>query len=175
VGLAAVQLGAVLGLEVTAVASSDEKLAIAASCGASHCINYKTTPAGLRATLRDLHPDGTDVIIDPVGGDLAEPALRSLRWAGRFVTIGYAGGPIPKIPLNLVLLKGCKILGFQMRDLSANLPEAVARDEAELRELLASGKVSPHIGASFTLADAAAALRHVADGKAIGKVVLGVG
>jgi NADPH2:quinone reductase len=175
VGLAAVQLGAVLGLEVTAVASSDEKLAVAVSCGASHCINYKTTPSGLRSALRDLHPDGTDVVIDPVGGDLAEPALRSLRWAGRFVTIGYAAGPIPKIPLNLVLLKGCKILGFQIRDLSANVPESVARDEAELQELLASGKASPHIGASFKLSDAAAALRHVADGKAIGKVVLTVG
>jgi NADPH:quinone reductase len=172
VGLATVQLGAVLGLEVTAVASSNEKLAVAASYGASHCINHKTTPSGLRAALRDLYPDGTDVVIDPVGGDLAEPALRSLRWAGRFVTIGYAAGPIPKIPLNLVLLKGCKILGFQMRDLSANVPESVARDEAELHELLASGKVTPHIGASFTLAEAAAALRHVADGKAIGKVVL---
>jgi NADPH2:quinone reductase len=175
VGLAAVQLGAVLGLEVTAVASTDDKLTVAASCGASHRINYKTTPSGLRAALRDLHPDGTDIVIDPVGGDLAEPALRSLRWAGRFVTIGYAAGPIPKIPLNLVLLKGCKILGFQMRDLSANVPQAVARDEAELHELLASGKVSPHIGASFKLAEAAAALRHVADGKAIGKVVLSVG
>ena len=175
VGLATVQLGAVLGLEVTAVASSDEKLAVAASYGASHCINHKTTPSGLRAALRDLYSDGTDVVIDPVGGDLAEPALRSLRWAGRFVTIGYAAGPIPKIPLNLVLLKGCKILGFQMRDLSANVPESVARDEAELLSLLASGKATPHIGASFTLAEAAPALRHVADGKAIGKVVLSVG
>jgi NADPH2:quinone reductase len=125
--------------------------------------------------LRDVHADGMDVVIDPVGGDLAEPALRSLRWAGRFVTIGYAAGPIPKIPLNLVLLKGCKILGFQLRDLSANLPHAVARDEAELQELLASGQVSPHIGASFTLDEAATALRHVADGKAIGKVVLSIG
>jgi NADPH2:quinone reductase len=175
VGLATVQLGAVLGLEVTAVASSDEKLAVAASYGASHCINHKTTPSGLRNALRDLYADGTDVVIDPVGGDLAEPALRSLRWAGRFVTIGYAAGPIPKIPLNLVLLKGCKILGFQIRDLSANVPESVARDEAELLSLLASGKATPHVGASFTLAEAAAALRHVADGKAIGKVVLSIG
>jgi NADPH:quinone reductase len=175
VGLAAVQLGALLGLEVTAVASSDEKLAVAASCGASHCIDYQTTPGGLRSALRDVHSDGTDVVIDPVGGDLAEPALRSLRWAGRFVTIGYAAGAIPKIPLNLVMLKGCKILGFQIRDLSAHVPESVARDEAELLDLLASGKVTPHIGASFTLDRAAAALRHVADGKAVGKVLLSVG
>jgi NADPH2:quinone reductase len=107
-----------------------------------------------------------------VGGDLAEPALRSLRWAGRFVTIGYAAGSIPRIPLNLVLLKGCKIVGFQMRDLSANVPEAVRRDEAELRDLLASGTVTPHIGASFRLSEAATALRQVAEGKAFGKVVL---
>jgi NADPH2:quinone reductase len=173
VGLAAVQIGAARGLDVTAVASSDDKLAVAASYGAARGINHKV--ADLRKALKDAFPDGTDVVIDPVGGNLAEPALRSLRWAGRFVTIGYAAGSIPKIPLNLVLLKGCKILGFQMRDLSANVPEAIRRDEAELRELLASGKVTPHIGASFKLAEAAAALRQVADGKAIGKVVLNVG
>jgi NADPH:quinone reductase len=173
VGLAAVQLGVILGLDVTAVASSDDKLAVAASYGAARGINHKT--ADLRKALKDAFPDGTDVVIDPVGGDLAEPALRSLRWAGRFVSIGYAAGSIPKIPLNLVMLKGCKILGFQIRDLTTNAPDAVRRDEAELRELLASGKVAPHIGASFKLSEAAAALRHVADGKAIGKVVLSVG
>ena len=173
VGLAAVQIGAVLGLDVTAVASSDDKLAVAASHGATRGINHKA--ADVRKALKEAFPDGTDVVIDPVGGELAEPALRSLRWAGRFVTIGYAAGSIPRIPLNLILLKGCKVLGFQMRDLSANAPEAVRRDEAELRELLASGRVSPHIGASFSLSEAAAALRQVADGKAIGKVVLSVG
>jgi NADPH2:quinone reductase len=178
VGLAAVQLGAVLGLDVTAVASSDDKLAVATSCGATTGINYKTIQngtAGLRHALRAAHPDGVDVVIDPVGGDLAEPALRSLRWAGRFVSVGYASGTIPKIPLNLVLLKGCKVLGFQMRDLSTNQPEAVARYEAELQDLLAAGTATPHIGASFKLSEAAAALRHVADGKAIGKVVLSLG
>jgi NADPH2:quinone reductase len=173
VGLAAVQLGAVLGLDVTAVASSDEKLAVAASYGAARGINHKT--AELRKALKDAFPDGTDVIIDPVGGDLAEPALRSLRWAGRFVTVGYASGTIPKIPLNLVMLKGCQVRGFQIRDLVANLPDVVRRNEAELHDLLAAGKVTPHIGASFPLSEAAAALRHVADGKAIGKVVLTVG
>ena len=173
VGLAAVQLGVVLGLDVTAVASSDEKLAVAASYGAARGINHKT--ADVRGALKAAFPDGTDVVIDPVGGDLAEPALRSLRWAGRFVSVGYASGTIPRIPLNLVLLKGCKVLGFQMRDLPANEPDAVRRDEAELYELLAAGTVAPHIAASFKLAEAASALRHVADGKAIGKVVLRVG
>jgi NADPH2:quinone reductase len=173
VGLAAVQLGHCLGLDVTAVASSDAKLAVAASYGAARGINHKAT--GLRQALRQAFPDGTDVVIDPVGGDLAEQALRSLRWAGRFVSIGYAAGSIPKIPLNLVMLKGCKVLGFQIRDLSANVPDAVRRDEAELRELLASGRVTPHVGASFKLSEAGAALRQVADGNAIGKVVLRVG
>ena len=146
---------------------------MAAACGAARGINHKT--ADLRKALKDAFPDGTDVVIDPVGGDLAEPALRSLRWAGRFVTVGYAAGSIPKIPLNLVMLKGCHILGFQMRDFAANVPDAVRRDEAELRELLASGQATPHIGATFKLAEAASALRHVADGKAIGKVVLDIG
>jgi NADPH:quinone reductase len=170
VGLAAVQLGALLGLDVTAVASSDEKLAVAAACGAARGVNHKRTP--LRAALKEALADGSDVVIDPVGGELAEPALRSLRWAGRFVSIGYASGTIPKIPLNLVLLKGCKVLGFQMRDLSAHEPAAVRRNEEELRGLLAGGKAMPHVGAVFKLAEAAAALRHVADGKAIGKVIL---
>ena len=173
VGLAAVQLGAVLGLDVTAAASSDEKLAVAAAHGAARTINYKD--GNLRAALKEHFPDGTDIVIDPVGGDVAEPALRSLRWAGRFVTVGYASGSIPKIPLNLVMLKGCKVLGFQIRDLTANLPEAVRRDEAELYGLLAAGKATPYIGASFKLSEAGAALRHVADGKAIGKVVIRVG
>ncbi len=179
VGLAAVQLGAVLGLDVTAVASSDDKLAVALACGAANGVNHKGMPGGpaeRQRGLRDeLHPDGTDIVIDPVGGDLAEPALRSLCWAGRFVSIGYASGTIPKIPLNLVLLKGCTVRGFQMRDLSAHEPQAVRRDEAELHELLSSGKVVPHVGAAFKLSEAASALRHVADGKAIGKVILRVG
>jgi NADPH2:quinone reductase len=145
---------------------------VAASHGATRGINHKA--ADVRKALKEAFPDGTDVVIDPVGGELAEPALRSLRWAGRFVTIGYAAGSIPKIPLNLVLLKGCKIVGFQLRDLSANRPDAVRRDEAELHQLLASGRVAPHIGASLALSQAAVALRRVADGKAIGKVVLSV-
>ena len=173
VGLAAVQIGAVLGLDVTAVASSDAKLAVAASHGAARGINHKARD--VRKALKEAFPDGTDVVIDPVGGDLAEPALRSLRWAGRFVTIGYAAGSIPRIPLNLVLLKGCKIIGFQMRDLSANVPEAVRRDEAELLRAAGFGQGDPAHRRVVRLAQAAAALRQVAEGKAIGKVVLSTG
>ena len=173
VGLAAVQLAAALGAAVTAVASSASKLAVASSYGASVLINHRE--ADLRQALREAHGDGVDVVVDPVGGDLAEPALRALRWGGRFLTLGYASGTVPRIPLNLVLLKGCRILGFQLRAFAANAPGEMARNEAELRELLASGLAYPYIGATFGLADAAAALRHVADGKAIGKVVLDIG
>jgi NADPH2:quinone reductase len=124
--------------------------------------------------LREALPEGADVVVDPVGGDLSEPALRSLRWGGRFVTVGYASGVIPRIPLNLVLLKGVHIVGFQMRDFAQNAPEELRRNQRELLELLASGRVVPHIGASFDLADTAAALRYVADGRAIGKVVIDI-
>ena len=114
-------------------------------------------------------------MVDPVGGELAEPALRSLHWGGRFVTVGYASGAIPKIPLNLVLLKGVHILGFEFRGFGLHSPDELHRDDTELMELLATGRATPYIGATFKLDDAAAALRHVADGRAIGKVVLEVG
>ena len=170
VGLAAVQLGAVLGASVTAVASSPEKLEVAAAHGAAHLIDHRS--ADLRGALRDL--GGADVVVDPVGGALAEPALRSLRWGGRFVTVGYASGDIPRIPLNLVLLKGVRVLGFEFRSFIAHEPEAFARNEDELTALVVSGRAVPHIGAAFALDEAAAALRHVADGRAIGKVVVDV-
>jgi NADPH2:quinone reductase len=170
VGLAAVQLGTLLGASVTAVASSAEKLEVAAACGARHVVNHRA--GDLRRLLRECLPEGADVVVDPVGGDLAEPALRALRWDGRFVTVGYASGTIPRIPLNLVLLKGVHVLGFQFLDFATHRPDELARNEAEVMELLASGRVVPHIGATFALDDAAAALRFVADGRAVGKVVI---
>jgi NADPH2:quinone reductase len=126
----------------------------------------------LRPRLREALPGGADVVVDPVGGDLAEPALRALRWGGRFVTVGYASGTIPRIPLNLVLLKGISILGFEFLQFVQHHAEEIQRNEAELMDLLASGRVTPHIGARFPLDETAAALRWVADGNAIGKVVL---
>jgi NADPH2:quinone reductase len=170
VGLAAVQLATLLGAEVTAVASSAEKLAVAREFGATTLIDHRAGP--LRQALKDAFGDGVDVVVDPVGGDLAEPALRALRYNGRFVTVGYAGGGVPKIPLNLVLLKGCRIVGFEMRTFSSREPGKSVRDERELSAFLAAGKAFPHVGATFKLADTVAALRHVADGKAVGKVVL---
>jgi NADPH2:quinone reductase len=172
VGLAAVQLGSILGANVTAIASSAEKLGVAASYGAGTLINHRS--GDLRQALREVHPNGVDVVVDPVGGDLAEPALRALRWAGRFVTVGYASGSIPRIPLNLVLLKGFRILGFEFRAFGTHAPEEYRRNEDELLELLASHRVVPHIGASFALDDVVAALRYVGDGLAIGKVVLDI-
>ncbi|WP_166905615.1 NADPH:quinone oxidoreductase family protein [Mycobacterium sp. DL440] len=167
VGLAAVQLASTLGARVTAVASSDEKLSTAAQYGAVSLVNH--AKADLRAALREALPDGAHAVLDPVGGDLSEPALRSLRRSGRFVTIGYASGVIPRIPLNLVLVKGIQILGFQFQDIP---PDEFTRNEAELRDLLATGAVRPHIGAVYSLSETAAALRQVADGRAVGKVVI---
>jgi NADPH:quinone reductase len=172
VGLAAVQLGTVLGATVTAVASSAEKLAVATALGATRTVDHRTTE--LRPALRELLPDGADVVVDPVGGALSEPALRSLRWGGRFVTVGYASGEIPRIPLNLVLLKGVAVLGFQFVDFVGHAPDDFEAGEAELSALLAAGRATPYVGATFALDDVVAALRLVADGRAIGKVVLDV-
>ncbi|WP_067680394.1 NADPH:quinone oxidoreductase family protein [Nocardia miyunensis] len=167
VGLAAVQLGVQLGAEVTAVASSAEKLSAAAAYGASHLIDHTT--GDLRGTLREALPEGAHAVVDPVGGRLSEPALRSLRRGGRFVTVGFASGVIPQIPLNLVLVKGIHLLGFQFQDLP---PDEFHRNEDELRKLLTTGQVNPHISAVYPLTRATAALRKVADGKAIGKILL---
>ena len=167
VGLAAVQLGVELGASVTAVASSSEKLDVAAGYGARHVINHRTD--NLRNALRGVLPDGADAVVDPVGGELSESALRSLRRGGRFVTVGFASGTIPRIPLNLVLVKGVHLLGFQFQDVP---PDEFDRNEDELRAMLISGRVRPHVGAVYPLAETVQALRHVADGRAIGKVLI---
>jgi NADPH:quinone reductase len=167
VGLAAVQLGVQLGATVTAVASSAEKLDVAAGYGAKHVVNYKT--GDLRAALKAAVPGGANAVIDPVGGELSETALRSLGRGGRFVTVGFASGVIPRLPLNLVLVKGVHVLGFQFQDVP---PDEFARNEDELREHLVTGRVSPHVGAVYPLAETVHALKHVADGRAIGKVLI---
>lgn len=167
VGLAAVQLGVLLGVTVTAVASSAAKLDAAAAYGATALVNHRD--GELRTALREAVPDGADAVLDPVGGDLAEPALRSLRRGGRFVTVGFASGTIPRIPLNIVLVKSVRILGFQFQDVP---PDEFARNDKELDDLLAADPALPHIGATFPLADTATALRQVADGRAVGKVVI---
>lgn len=167
VGLAAVQLGVQLGASVTAVASSAEKLDVAAGYGAKHVVNHKT--GDLRRALKEAVPGGADAVVDPVGGDLSEPALRSLSRGGRFVTVGFASGVIPRIPLNLVLVKDVQVLGFQFQDVR---PDEFARNDDELRQHFVSGRVRPHVGAVYPLSETVAALRHVADGRAIGKVLI---
>ncbi|WP_422746006.1 NADPH:quinone oxidoreductase family protein [Mycobacterium sp. WMMD1722] len=167
VGLAAVQLATILGADVTAVASAPEKLAVAASYGARHLVDRCEEP--LREALRAAVPDGADAVIDPIGGESSEPAIRSMRRGGRFVTVGYASGAIPRIPLNLVLIKGIVLQGFQFGDIE---PAEFLRNERELSALLSSGQVRPHVGAVYPLDDAVAALRLVADGRAVGKVVV---
>jgi NADPH2:quinone reductase len=172
VGLAAVQLGTLLGAEVTAVASSSEKLAAAAAAGARRGIDHRA--GDLRRSLRDHLPGGSDVVVDPVGGTLSEPALRNLRYGGRFVTVGYASGEVPRIPLNLVLLKGIRLEGFQFVDFATHRPADMARDDEELDALVSERGLRPHVGATFSLADVPTALRYVADGRAVGKVVVDV-
>jgi NADPH2:quinone reductase len=173
VGLAAVQLGALMGATVTAVASSPEKLDVAKQHGATRLVDHKA--GDLRQSLKGALPDGADVVVDPVGGALSEPALRCLRWGGRFVTVGFAAGEIPRIPLNLVLLKGVHIMGFEFRGFGAHAAEEMARNDAEVLGLLGAKRALPHIGASFPLERAAEALAYVGAGRAIGKVILEVG
>jgi NADPH2:quinone reductase len=172
VGLAAVQLGAVMGATVTAIASSAEKLAAAESCGATRLVNHRGID--LRAALEEALPSGADVVIDPVGGDLSEPSLRALRRGGRFVTVGYASGTIPKIPLNLVLLKDIAIVGFEFRGWAMANSDEMRRNDAELMTMLGEGKVAPYVEARFGFEDVAESVRHVAEGRAIGKVLLDV-
>jgi NADPH2:quinone reductase len=167
VGLATVQLGVQLGASVTAVASSAEKLDVAAGYGATHTVNH--TAGDLRGALKETLPNGAHAVVDPVGGQLSEPALRSLRRLGRFVTVGFASGDIPRIPLNLVLMKGISIIGFQFQDVPA---DDFARNEAELRDHLASGRVRPHVGAVYPLSETVQALKEVAEGRAVGKVLI---
>jgi NADPH:quinone reductase-like Zn-dependent oxidoreductase len=170
VGTATVQLAHHFGARVTAVADSAAKLEVARERGAEVLVD--TTAGDLRQSLKAALPDGADVVVDPVGGDLSEPALRSMRYGGRFVTVGYASGTIPRIPLNLVLLKGVQLLGFQFPSFAMHQPDEHQRNEQELLELLVAGKVAPHVGTVLPLDGVVDALREVGEGRAVGKVVL---
>jgi NADPH:quinone reductase len=174
VGLAAVEIGALMGARVIACASSDEKLAFVRKFGAHETINYATQD--LRAELKRLTGSrGVDVVYDPVGGALAEPALRSLGWKGRFLVIGFASGEIPKPPLNLVLLKGCDIRGVFWGDFVAREPEAHLANMAELLGYAASGAISAHVHAAYPLESFVAAFGAIARREALGKVLLKMG
>jgi NADPH2:quinone reductase len=170
VGLAAVELAHLLGARVLAAASTEEKLAVCRDKGAEATVNYRTE--NLKERIKEITGGGADAVIDPVGGPWTEEALRSTKWGGRFVTVGFASGEIPRIPLNLVLLKGPVITGFTMQGIGLNRADDVARDEAELWQLLATGKVVPHVGAAFPLEEGAQALTELAERRATGKVLV---
>src|SRR6202035_1872746 len=172
VGLAAVDLAVAMGARVLAAASSPEKLQLCRDRGAQATVDYDNEDLKLR--IRELTGDAARFVLDPVGGAYAEPALRGLARGGTFITLGYASGVIPSIPLNLVLLKGIMVRGMEIRTFVSDRPEDSARDMRELTQMFASGVIRPYIGARFPLADTAAALRHVADRKAIGKVLIDV-
>lgn len=173
VGLAAVDIAVLMGARVIAAASGAEKLEVCRQRGAEACIDYDRED--LKARLKEITGEaGAQVVLDPVGGRYSEPALRGLGRGGRFITLGYAAGEIPKIPLNLVMLKGITVQGMEIRTFAADYPDAIERNDAELHELFATGKLRPYIGARFPLEQAAAALRYVADRKAVGKVVIDV-
>jgi NADPH2:quinone reductase len=173
VGLAAVDLAVATRARVPAAGSGPEKLALCRQRGAEATVDYGRED--LKTRIRELTGDTARVVIDPVGGPYSEPALRALARGGTFVTLGYAAGAIPAIPLNLILLKGITLRGMEIRTFTGDRPDDAARDLRELTQMFAAGTVRPHIGARFPLSETAAALRMVADRKALGKVVIDVG
>jgi NADPH2:quinone reductase len=171
VGLAAVELGRLMGARVIACASSDDKLAFAREHGADATVNYATSD--LRDALKALGGEhGVDVIYDPVGGLYAEAALRAIAWEGRFLVVGFAAGEIPKLPLNLALLKGCDIRGVFWGSWLERFPEQHRDNMADLVNWCAEGKLSAHIHATYPLADAARALNDIAARRVMSKAVL---
>ncbi len=171
IGLAAVELGAVMGARVIAAASSDEKLAVCMQHGASDAINYSSED--LKERVKALTGgQGVDVVVDPVGGNYSEAALRGMAWNGRFLVIGFTAGDIPRIPLNLTLLKGCSIVGVFWGSFAAREP---ARNQANIQQLLGwlqEGKLRPRISARYPLERAADALNDIISRKVTGKAVL---
>jgi NADPH2:quinone reductase len=172
VGSACVDLGTRLGLRVVAAASSAERVQAALKLGAVAGIDYSTEDLKLRA--KELTDGGAHVVVDPVGGPYSEVALRATRWGGRFVVVGFAAGEIPRIPLNLILLKGVILRGFELRTLPERDPNAVQAGEVELARLAAEG-MRPAVSVVRPLADVAQVLTDVAERRVTGKVVLDCG
>jgi len=171
VGLAAIEIGKLMGARIIACASSDEKLAFARSHGADETVNYSSED--LRGALKRLGGErGIDVVYDPVGGPYAEPAVRSLGWEGRYLVIGFAAGEIPKLPLNLVLLKSCDIRGVIWGAWVVRNPQGQRALMTDIVRWCAEGKLSGHVHAVYPLAEIATALKAIADRKAMGKIVL---
>ena len=170
-GLAAIELGKMLGARVIACASSDEKLDFARAHGADATVNYAAE--NLREALKKRGGEsGTDVVYDPVGGAYAEPALRSLGWLGRYLVVGFAAGEIPKIPLNLALLKSCDIRGVSWGAWTKREPMMQRALMTDIVRWCGEGKLSAHVHAVYPLEQTAAALKAIADRKPMGKIVL---
>jgi NADPH:quinone reductase len=171
IGIASIEIAKALGARVIACASSDDKLAACREHGADETINYAKDD--LRDRIKTLRNGlGVDVVVDPVGGPYTEPALRSLAWRGRLLVVGFAAGAIPKIPLNLTLLKGCSIVGVFWGEFLRREPKAFADSVRQLGQWFAEEKIRPHISATFPLERAADALKLMADRKVVGKLVL---
>ncbi len=171
VGQAAVEIGKAMGARVIACASSEDKLEFCRTLGADETLNY--TDEDLKTRLKELSDGkGVDVIYDPVGADLAEPALRAIGWKGRFLVVGFAGGGIPKIPLNLALLKGCQIVGVFWGDHLVREPDRHRANMAQLLDWVVDGKIKPHIHKIYPLEETADALLAIARREVRGKVIV---
>ena len=178
VGLAAVELGRAMGARVVAAASSEEKVELAKAHGAEIGVLYPSGPfdkAGAKAMSAQFKettaPTGANVVYDAVGGDYAEAALRAIAWEGRFLVVGFPAG-IPRIPLNLALLKGCQIVGIFWGSFCDREPETNRINNQELMALYASGKIKPHVSARYPLAEAGKGIADLAERRALGKIVV---
>jgi len=175
VGTSAIQIAKAMGARVIAAASTDEKCELCKSLGADATINYTqhAVPTGFRDAVKAATGGkGPDVIYDPVGGDFAEPAFRSIAWRGRYLVVGFASGPIPTLPLNLPLLKGASIVGVFWGDFSRREPEANAAMMRELAQWYAQGKVKPVIDRTMPMAELKAAYAHMGSRAVKGKLVM---
>jgi len=171
VGTAAIQIAKAAGARVIAAASTDEKCALCKTLGADETINYTTQ--NMREVLKVLtEGKGPDVIYDPVGGDYAEPAFRSIAWRGRYLVVGFASGPIPALPFNLALLKGASIVGVFWGDFARRESQANAAMMAELAKWYAQGKVKPFIDRTMPMSELKAAYAHMGSRGVMGKLVM---
>ncbi len=171
VGTSAIQIAKAAGARVIAAASTDEKCELCKSIGADATINYSRE--NLRDAIKALTDGkGPDVIYDPVGGDFAEPAFRSIAWRGRYLVVGFASGPIPALPFNLALLKGASIVGVFWGDFSRREPKANAAMMAELAQWYAQGKIKPVIDSTMPMKDLKAAYAHMGSRNVKGKLVM---
>ena len=171
VGLAAIEIGKALGAKVIAAASTPEKLAVCKEHGADEFINYSSED--FRERLKALTGGkGPDVIYDPVGGPLAEQAFRSIAWRGRYLVVGFANGEIPKLPFNLMLLKGAAVVGVFWGDFTRREPKQNLADIQVMLGWMRDGKIRPHISARYPLANGTQALNDMMNRKVMGKVVI---